>query len=379
LAPLNPEVIDKVRRLRRLVDPRLPLLMLRRSVGHVLEVVREFERTIQPEVDARAAFVATRDRLVAPTLRNVHMGQGTSFGRRGRLFVRANAPGKAYGTIAVGRHVRVGERALIEVFSGNTVSIGDFTTVGDGCVFLGDVQIGRHCLFSSNIYISSGDHDAMVTPTWLIHDQDARMSRDPDWSTTHNWPVTIDDDVWMGWGAFVKKGVHVGRGAIVGAHAVVSHDVPPYSIQAGCPAREIGRRLAFTPPAAIDARLERDRIYLYGGFLLRQDDLPAPGGGVLSRDRSRVVAQGGTFQRLRLETRGNGQALVLSVAVNGTPVADVSLASTLATFDVAIPPGTCERSLGGLLGGYNVIDFEASPPRDPDDPAAFELLSLQLS
>jgi galactoside O-acetyltransferase len=52
-------------------------------------------------------------------------------------------------------------------------------------------------------------------------------------------PVEVDDDVWLGAGAVVLPGVHIGRGAVVGAGAVVTRDVPPFSIVAGVPARVV--------------------------------------------------------------------------------------------------------------------------------------------
>ncbi len=54
--------------------------------------------------------------------------------------------------------------------------------------------------------------------------------------------VIIDDDVWVGSGAIILKGVRVGRGSIIAAGAVVNKDVPPYSIVGGVPARKIGTR-----------------------------------------------------------------------------------------------------------------------------------------
>jgi acetyltransferase-like isoleucine patch superfamily enzyme len=49
-------------------------------------------------------------------------------------------------------------------------------------------------------------------------------------------PVTIHNDAWIGAGAFVLRGVTLGQGAIVAAGAVVTKDVPPFSIVAGNPA-----------------------------------------------------------------------------------------------------------------------------------------------
>lgn len=60
-------------------------------------------------------------------------------------------------------------------------------------------------------------------------------------------------DVWVGHGAVIKAGVHIGNGAVIGANAVVTHDVEPYQIVAGVPARPMGYRF---DPGTI-AALER--------------------------------------------------------------------------------------------------------------------------
>src|SRR5690606_10031801 len=57
-------------------------------------------------------------------------------------------------------------------------------------------------------------------------------------------PVAIGNDVWIGHGAVVMPGVSIGDGAVVGANAVVTKDVPPYHIVAGAPARVLRPRFA---------------------------------------------------------------------------------------------------------------------------------------
>ena len=54
--------------------------------------------------------------------------------------------------------------------------------------------------------------------------------------------TVIGNDVWIGQNAVILPGVHVGDGAIIGASSVVGHDIPPYTIVAGNPAREIRKR-----------------------------------------------------------------------------------------------------------------------------------------
>jgi maltose O-acetyltransferase len=56
-------------------------------------------------------------------------------------------------------------------------------------------------------------------------------------------PVTISDDVWIGMRVIILPGVTIGRGAIIGAGAVVTKDVPPYCVAVGNPARVVRNRL----------------------------------------------------------------------------------------------------------------------------------------
>lgn len=54
-----------------------------------------------------------------------------------------------------------------------------------------------------------------------------------------NNPTIIGNDVWLGANVVVKQGVKIGDGAVIGANAVITHDVPPYSIVVGVPAKII--------------------------------------------------------------------------------------------------------------------------------------------
>jgi maltose O-acetyltransferase len=100
------------------------------------------------------------------------------------------------------------------------------------------VSIGNYCWIGGNIY----DNDA--------HSIDAiqRRPRLAEASKVRSAPVIIEDDVWVGLNAIILKGVTLHQGAIVGAGAVVSNDVPPFTIVAGNPARII-RRLEGPEPS----------------------------------------------------------------------------------------------------------------------------------
>jgi acetyltransferase-like isoleucine patch superfamily enzyme len=112
------------------------------------------------------------------------------------------------------------------------VSIDAGSMVGENCFLdgFGGLTIGRNVLIAHNASIITEDH-GFASRRIPIRRQ-----------TKTAGPIVIEDDVWIGCGARILKGVTVGTGAIVGAGAVVTSDVPPYSIFGGVPARMIGMR-----------------------------------------------------------------------------------------------------------------------------------------
>ena len=99
-----------------------------------------------------------------------------------------------------------------------------------------------------NVFVSSGRHHFDAWPALPIRVQEARRRADPALRALDSRTVHIGDDCWLGVNAVVQPGVTVGRGAVIGANAVVTRDVRPYSIVGGVPARPVKSRLEFTPP-----------------------------------------------------------------------------------------------------------------------------------
>ncbi len=91
------------------------------------------------------------------------------------------------------------------------------------------VEIHDHVLIASRVYISDHSHGE----TRL---EDLRISPH-DRPVVSKGPVVIESHVWLGEGVCVMPGVRIGHHSVVGANAVVTRDVPPYSVAAGCPAR----------------------------------------------------------------------------------------------------------------------------------------------
>ncbi len=125
----------------------------------------------------------------------------------------------------VGAHVNV--YPSTHLYMPWNVEIGDWTALGEHVFVysLGRVSIGRSVTLSYRSHVCAGTHD-------LNHPE--LPLRKP--------PVTIEDGVWVGTEAFIGPGIRVGRGAVVGARAVVVRDVAPLDVVAGNPARTVSRR-----------------------------------------------------------------------------------------------------------------------------------------
>ncbi len=115
-----------------------------------------------------------------------------------------------------------------EIRNPHRITIGQGSIIGDNAVLDGrnGITIGNNVVFSSNVSIWTEQHD----------------HRDPLFrcETQEKKPVVIDDRAWIGPNTIILHSVHIGEGAVVAAGAVVTHDVAPFAIVAGIPAKKIG-------------------------------------------------------------------------------------------------------------------------------------------
>jgi maltose O-acetyltransferase len=129
----------------------------------------------------------------------------------------------------------VGEGANIEkgaMFNRHRiVSLGHRSGIGIDCRLYGPVQIRDDVMMGPEVVIYASSHDYSDVDTPMIG-QGRQTDR----------PVLIDSNVWIGTRAIILPGVRIGEGAIVGAGAVVTRDVPEYAVVAGNPARVVRDR-----------------------------------------------------------------------------------------------------------------------------------------
>jgi acetyltransferase-like isoleucine patch superfamily enzyme len=119
-------------------------------------------------------------------------------------------------------------------FSYENIEVGNDVSIGFGAVFLASestIRIGNKVMFGPNVTVIGGDHNTSVPFRFMYDVEEKQPGDDQD--------VVFEDDVWVGSGAIILKGVTVGRGSIVAAGSLVIHNVPPYTIVGGVPARRI--------------------------------------------------------------------------------------------------------------------------------------------
>ncbi len=156
------------------------------------------------------------------------------------------------------REVTVGR--CCEILGGTYMeytALGDFSYIGTNCM-VADAEIGKFCAIAADVRIGPPNHP-MDRPTlhrftYCPEYYVAGVERDHRFFAQRRAEkVVIGNDVWIGHGVTVLPKVKVGDGAILAAGAVVTKDVPPYTIVGGVPAKRIRERL----PRGLAERLQR--------------------------------------------------------------------------------------------------------------------------
>ena len=123
------------------------------------------------------------------------------------------------------------------------IHLGDRSTIGHNSVLVSRerIQIGDDCMLAAFCYVLDVDHE-FADPKKTMREQGLRIE-----------PVIIGNDVWVGAGSIILRGVTIGDGAVVAANSVVTKDVPPYAVVAGISAKVVK-----------DRRSDRERLEASG-------------------------------------------------------------------------------------------------------------------
>jgi acetyltransferase-like isoleucine patch superfamily enzyme len=160
--------------------------------------------------------------------------------------------------IRFGRGVTLDRGVIIDALSTDGVEIGDNVTIGPYCVIRASLlshlgkgfHLGRHSSLDAYSFVGAGG--GVWVGDRVIMGQHISFHAE-----NHNFElvdrpirdqgitgkgIVIDDDCWVGSNVTFLDGVHVGTGCVIAAGAVVTKDIPPYSVAAGIPARVINSR-----------------------------------------------------------------------------------------------------------------------------------------
>lgn len=143
-------------------------------------------------------------------------------------------------------------------------SIIDLQLVTVGIATYGDINvlsynniskltIKNYCSIGPKVtFVLNSDHELSHITSYPFK---VKLLKSMDYEATSKGDIIVDDDVWIGYGATIMSGVHIGQGAVVAAGAVVTKDVPPYAIVGGVPAKVIKYRF---DPKMIEELLKID-------------------------------------------------------------------------------------------------------------------------
>lgn len=164
----------------------------------------------------------------------------------------------------------------INYFEMDNVSVGNGTYGGLEILNFSNtykLKIGNYCSVAPRVvFLLCADHKTNYFSTFPFK---VKCCGTAQYEAVSKGNIIVDDDVWIGFGATIMSGVHIGQGAIIAAGAVVTKDVEPYAIYAGVPAKKIKMRF---DKKIIDSLLKIDyskldyaKIEKYQSLLYVQD------------------------------------------------------------------------------------------------------------
>lgn len=148
--------------------------------------------------------------------------------------------------IDFGHRLTTGRNCRMDVFKnskiektlifGNNVQLNDYVHI----VAMDNITIGDNVLMASHVFISDNSHGC-----YKGCDNDSNPMVPPTKRDYYTAPISIGNNSWIGEGVIIMPGVTIGEGCVIGAHSVVSRNIPNYSIAVGSPAKVI-KKFDFT-------------------------------------------------------------------------------------------------------------------------------------
>ncbi|MGH8002914.1 MAG: acyltransferase [Brasilonema sp.] len=144
-----------------------------------------------------------------------------------------NATGHSNNSVCLGDKVTIERGVDIRAMKDTCIHIDEGTFIGPYVCFAGpgNIKIGKWCLIAAHVGIFANNH-IFDDPREYIENQGLTRQG-----------IVIEDDCWIGHAVTVLDGVTIGKGSIIGAGAVVTKDIPPFSVALGVPAKVVKSRI----------------------------------------------------------------------------------------------------------------------------------------
>ncbi len=174
-----------------------------------------------------------------PIPSNVDFGEGF-YCESAQVFKKLKS--KEPHALVFGNHVSVYAGCSFAIGEKGKCTVGDFTLLNGAIVMAEErIDIGSHCLISWSVGIADSDFHPLEPAQRLIDAQAlAPFFKDrPPRPKLKTAPVKIGDNVWIGMGAVILKGVTIGDNSVIAAGAIVTKSIPANCIAAGNPAEVV--------------------------------------------------------------------------------------------------------------------------------------------
>jgi virginiamycin A acetyltransferase len=165
-----------------------------------------------------------------------------------KIYPRTNDPFTVYlKNVVTNPNIVVGEYTMYNDFASDPLQFEKNNVLYHYPVNNDRLFIGRFCSIAcgAKFLFTSANHTLKSLSTYpfpIFFEEWALDKKQVASAWDNKGDIVVGNDVWIGYEAVILSGVHIGDGAIIGARAVVTKDIPPYTIAGGAPAKEIRKR-----------------------------------------------------------------------------------------------------------------------------------------
>lgn len=259
---------------------------------------------------------------------------------KGLKLIVLGSKGGSHKQIIISGGVWIGDNVELNTEDDCLIVINEGASLQDRCKIIGNVTIHRNAILAPNVFISSGTHQAFLFPHLTIREQDS-MAQSLNYASQRQ--NILEEDCWIGINTFIKAGVYVGRGSVIGANSIISKDIPPYSVVVGAN-KFLAPRFLMNPTSKLSVTPDFTP-YFYRGFCSKK--------GFWLPDNLSVLRKG-SYSRLLISFDSSSEGII-QVLLSSKKQAEIRLLAHTLTYDVLLSESSTELKVPKTLENYECI------------------------